>query len=107
MSENIYKIKALTIKVNIDGTIRDVTDRFGYLIHSDLHWNVNDTLKINVENETIEYIRNKFEGNQVKIQCHFEEIIKDKFEEIDARELFCEFPNKPEDIITDEDINST
>ncbi len=107
MCENIYKLKELTIKVNVDGTIRNVTDGLGYFNDSDLHWNVNDTLKINVENETIEYIRNKFEGNQIKIQGHFEEIIKHCFEEIDARELFCEFTNKPEDIIIDEDINST
>ena len=30
MRENIYKLKELTIKVNVDGTIRNVTDKFGY-----------------------------------------------------------------------------
>ncbi len=107
MNEIIYKLKELTIKVNVDGTIRNAIDRFGCLIDSDLRWNVNDALKINVENETIEYIRNKFEGNQIRILCHFEEIIKANFEEIDARELFTQFPNMPDDIVIDEEIKSS
>ena len=107
MLEKFCKLKKLTIKVNADGIIRNVTDGFGGFKDSNFFWNINDTLVINVQDETIEYIRNKFEGNQIKMQCHFEEIIKSRFEDINASELFTEFPNKPEDIVIDDDLDLT
>ncbi len=107
MEETLIKLKNIMIKVNVDGMIKDALKGVEEANGNDLYWNVNDTLKINVENETIEYIRNKFAGNQIKILCHFEEIIKENFEEIDARKLFTEFPNIPDDIVIDEDVKSS
>ena len=104
MAENVYKLKTLTVKVTVDLILQDILQGQDYLNYSDLNLHLDDTLTINVENETIEYLRNKYEGNQIKLQCHFERAVKNCFGEINARELFCEFPDKPDDIIYSEDV---
>ena len=92
----------VTIKVNFDETL-DAKTPDG----NDCLMNENDMLIVNRLEETIEYYRNVFAGNQISVKYHMEYYIQSLLDHIDARDLFCEVGRLPEDAVFDENSTHT
>lgn len=107
MEEEIVLVDKITIKVNVDGILKDVFQAREEIEGDDAYWNVNDTLIVNRLEETIEYYHNIFEGNQIFVKYHLEYYIKTLLENVDARTLFLKKGVAPEDAVFEEDVTST
>ena len=105
--EEIVLVDRITIKVNVDGVIKGAFQNDDKVKADDAFWNVNDTLIVDRNEEIIEYYHNIFAGNQIYVKYHLEEYIQMLLEDLDARGLFIEKGDAPEDALFEDGVTST
>ena len=104
--EEIVLVDRITIKVNVDGVIKGAFQNDDKVKADDAFWNVNDTLIVDRNEEIIEYYHNIFAGNQIYVKYHLEEYIQMLLEDLDARGLFIEKGDAPEDALFEDGVTA-
>ncbi len=101
-NENLIPVDKVTIKYNNEGVIKGALKNRAEIKGKNLRYNINETLIVNRVDETIEYYRNVFSGNQISVKYHLDSYIQFLLEDVNAEMLFTKTKKAPADIIPPE-----